>query len=464
MIAEAKLSYSTGNTQEAAPMAKNRPLQDELDKSHEALPAMLLQAMVKEKLKASGIKLRKTALKRLVEQMLDGDLDTIEIDDDDLKASNKADELTTLSFGKDDMEELERRTQRFLDQMPDMIERLAKQNAKRMVQLSRKQWHEDYGLRQAEKVAFSERLRFRWRKGLVPLNLLVEIAREYAEERWEEEHDATNDDGLSPRLDALFGLQRRGCQVSAEIVTLLEAGFADGAMARWRTLFEIAVIADILHGADDATAERYLDHSDVDAKRAADRYMETNPNAPSNPIPVEEMAELTVRMEALEKKYGKAFKTPYGWAAELTGQANPNFMTLVERADRTSNTSVYKMASFNVHANARSLFFRHTNMVTHAGVIAGASNSGLEDPGANTAYAIGQLTALLLPEPLDAIDDLVMLHMVIRLREAAEKGFYKAAEKLHAEDVEQAVLMQHDFSDISVVDIEDFPTADNIDD
>ena len=50
MIAEAKLTYSTGNTQEAAPMAKDRPLQDELDKSHEALPAMLLQAMVKEKL------------------------------------------------------------------------------------------------------------------------------------------------------------------------------------------------------------------------------------------------------------------------------------------------------------------------------------------------------------------------------------------------------------------------------
>lgn len=58
------------------------------------------------------------------------------------------------------------------------------------------------------------------------------------------------------------------------------------------------------------------------------------------------------------------------------------------------------------------------------------------------AYAIGQLTALLLPEPLDAIDDVVTLHTVIRLREAAEKGCYKAAEKLHAEDVEQAVPMQ----------------------
>ena len=67
-----------------------------------------------------------------------------------------------------------------------------------------------------------------------------------------------------------YWLQRRGCQVSADIVTRLAAGFADGAMARWRTLFEIAVIVDILHGADDATAERYMDHSDVDAKRAAD--------------------------------------------------------------------------------------------------------------------------------------------------------------------------------------------------
>ena len=47
--------------------------------------------------------------------------------------------------------------------------------------------------------------------------------------------------------------------------------------------------------------------------------METSPHATSNPIPVEEMAELTARMLALEKKYGKVFKTPYGWAADLTG-------------------------------------------------------------------------------------------------------------------------------------------------
>ena len=42
----------------------------------------------------------------------------------------------------------------------------------------------------------------------------------------------------------------RACQVTDEIICLLENGFADGAMARWRTLHEIAVVAVVIsqHG------------------------------------------------------------------------------------------------------------------------------------------------------------------------------------------------------------------------
>ena len=54
-----------------------------------------------------------------------------------------------------------------------------------------------------------------------------------------------------------------------EIICLLENGFADGAMARWRTLHEIAIVAIVLskHGED--IAQGYLDHQAVESKRAA---------------------------------------------------------------------------------------------------------------------------------------------------------------------------------------------------
>jgi len=60
----------------------------------------------------------------------------------------------------------------------------------------------------------------------------------------------------------LIRLLTRGCQVTDEIICLLENGFADGAMARWRTLHEIADIA-----------KRYVDHQAVESKRKLDKYL-----------------------------------------------------------------------------------------------------------------------------------------------------------------------------------------------
>src|SRR5437870_8332031 len=64
----------------------------------------------------------------------------------------------------------------------------------------------------------------------------------------------------------------RACQVTDEIITLLENGFADGAMARWRTLHEIAVVTSLIsqHGIE--LAERYVAYQAVEAKRALDMY------------------------------------------------------------------------------------------------------------------------------------------------------------------------------------------------
>src|SRR5260370_32451533 len=65
----------------------------------------------------------------------------------------------------------------------------------------------------------------------------------------------------------------RGCQVTDEIICLLENGFADGAMARWRTLHEIAVVAVVLshHGED--IAARYVDHQAVESMRSMRKYI-----------------------------------------------------------------------------------------------------------------------------------------------------------------------------------------------
>tara|TARA_R110002051_G_scaffold226822_2_gene289380 strand:+ start:4432 stop:5787 length:1356 start_codon:yes stop_codon:yes gene_type:complete len=436
-------------------MNHDRPFQREFDKTAEKLPALLWEGLVKDKLKAQGIKIRKKALRKIVAKILDGDFDTIEFDDADIKVPEGTEPDLTLSLDEKDLEELETRSERFMKRIPKMTKRLAKQASKDFVRAAYTQWLEDYALRQSELAAFSERLRYRWRKGLIPLNGLLEMSREYGQQRIDEEISAA-EGALKPRLDVLFGLHLRGCQVCSEIITLLEAGYADGAMARWRTLFELTVVAALIKEADDETAQKYLDHNHVDALKAANRYMQTSPFAISEPVPEAEMAALNARVDELVERYGPSYKQEYGWAAELTGNPNPNFATLVKQAEKETSQSIYKMASFNIHAGARSLFFRQTAMLSHSGLIAGASNSGLEDPGAQTANSISQLTALILPDPVVAIDDIIILNVIIRLRKAADKGFYRAAEKLHKEDVEQVALREHGIPGAGLIDIADY--------
>lgn len=64
---------------------------------------------------------------------------------------------------------------------------------------------------------------------------------------------------------ALRGLHARGCQVYLEILTLVKNGFADGAFARWRTLFEISVIAQFIRMKDNRVAEAFCQAANQDS-------------------------------------------------------------------------------------------------------------------------------------------------------------------------------------------------------
>ena len=59
---------------------------------------------------------------------------------------------------------------------------------------------------------------------------------------------------------AEFEVCRRAAGVAHEVLALLRAGFPDGAHARWRTLYELAVVAHVLAAGNRGTASRYLAH------------------------------------------------------------------------------------------------------------------------------------------------------------------------------------------------------------
>lgn len=144
-------------------------------------------------------------------------------------------------------------------------------------------------------------------------------------------------------FEALTHLHARALLVVSEMICLMKGGFADGALARWRTLHEINVIMVLIreHGQD--LAERYLAHPHVLAGKDI-----TEDEAAAD----EELRELKDRADHIVATLGDAMKNDNGWAASLTGnQTKPNFRKLEELANRTEDRGLYKDASTRIHGN-----------------------------------------------------------------------------------------------------------------
>src|SRR5208282_6072349 len=75
-------------------------------------------------------------------------------------------------------------------------------------------------------------------------------------------------------FEVLTRLHARSCQIASEVLSLLLAGHADGAMARWRSLHEISVVCSFISKHGNELAERYLLHQCVESYKAAAQYQE----------------------------------------------------------------------------------------------------------------------------------------------------------------------------------------------
>lgn len=404
-------------------------VQESLDAAIADLPNQMLRQLVKKKLKEQGVKIKSKFVDAVIDKLMAGDEDFVDIDDDWIKGDAPKSEKITLVFGEDDIDFLNKGQEKFSKQIPEFVNELVRWGAKKYAKLLRADFNEKRQFNLAEMASFHARLEYQWREGLRPLEIMLYIALEYGRQRHQKMEEET--EGLMSSKDrALIALHIRGGQVIAEVLALLKAGFADGAMGRWRTLFEIVVVATVLSDENEDTAQKYLDHSVVEAKKTADRIVEYADENADLPFSDEEFQELSKKYDNFITKYGKEFKGDYGWAAECIGNRNPKFSQLIDLAEKSGNQTIYKVASCNVHANSRALFFRHTNFAQHAGAISGASNVGLQEPGAHTAYSLVQLAALLMPTDEPKLDDLIQLHALMRLRDSAELGFMNAAKEL----------------------------------
>lgn len=411
-------------------------LHDMLTEQLGELPRVLLTELVRDKLTDLGHGENEKLIALFVEDILANRNDDAEMQTLDIENACGIEGELVIHFLLEDIKRLEQAVAEFQTELPELLRETANVAAKAMLKQYRRDWSAWHPHDLVETNGFRLRLQTRWQKGFDGIRMLIEIARDIGVDyqRRGKRSRSLKRAHIGP---ALMHLHARALQIASEMMILMENGFADGAMARWRTLHEITCVATLLNAGGDTLAEKYLLHEHVEARKALLQFRQSQPLLGYKPFPKREATVIERNYQALLVRFGKPFGTDYGWAADYLGEAQPTFRHIEEAAGRERMRSHYKMASQNVHASTKGIAHRLGAMNGRYAGISGASNAGFLEPGQNLAISLIQITMLLLPRtPL--LDDLAQMAILRDLQEQIPKALQRTHRALRREEIEKA--------------------------
>jgi hypothetical protein len=186
-----------------------------------------------------------------------------------------------------------------------------------------------------------------WRIALEHFELLLAIVSGLAV-AWADEVDvpAKIRDG-DVRLEAVWRLARRGIQAAHEVLWMLEGGYPGAAMARWRTMHEIATFALVLSKQSPILSRRFLDHQWIEAQRAIDAMPDGMRQAePAMSAYEEQVQDEVARVRAAHPD--KAFTRVNGWMAPF--EPSCRFSDLQKHVSTELTPMVYLYGNAHTHA------------------------------------------------------------------------------------------------------------------
>ncbi len=206
------------------------------------------------------------------------------------------------------------------------------------------------------RTAFEQRLQARWQKALDLFDSTVILTRE-AGERFSQKHREHVVKDKNALIEALVRIHIRACQTAAAVSVLLKSGFARDALARQRTLHELAVVAFLLKEHGTPLAERFLLHEVIETCTAAEQYESAYARLGYDTPDPANLAYARAKRDRLCQRFGKAYKNNYGWAADVIGKERPTFEDLEKAAHLNHLRPYYRMAGYGVHATAKGMVF-----------------------------------------------------------------------------------------------------------
>lgn len=290
---------------------------------------------------------------------------------------------------------------------------------------------------------FQQRLDERWGEPLELLERLIIWSMEGGR-ALNQEHGFQARRNENYQFQALLHLHSRSVQVALEIHHLLDGGFADGAFARWRSLYELSITSSFISNHSEQTAERFLSYHNIWEYYFAKTYQEHQDDLNVEPLEPEVLDELEEIKDELVDQFGESIDDNgygSGWAAEAhSGNGGPSIHSMKEEVDLEHLSPYYKLACESVHAGSKGTLdrlgiIRHEDIEQPGVLLAGPSNAGLNLPGQLTAISLAQVTTDLLMMHLNSpsLADMLGMQMLV---DDIEQGFAEASEALEQDDRE----------------------------
>ena len=160
---------------------------------------------------------------------------------------------------------------------------------------------------------------------------------------------------------ALREIQGRACQQYLEILCLMQNGFADGACARWRSLYELSVVACFIRESGEEVAKSYFE-----SLKSSDSFY--NWARPADCF--------------------KSFKQ--------TRRINFNDILTNTENPAVKNNEQYDLSHMIIHATPQGTFCRLGNATTSNVIPCGRSNYGFHTVAIHSAHSLAVITEIFL--------------------------------------------------------------------
>lgn len=282
---------------------------------------------------------------------------------------------------------------------------------------------------------FERRLRRYWGSALDRFYAIVVCAEESGSD-FNDLHrqDAANRSNFL--FDALSGLHARACRASFEVHQLLLSGFTMAALARCRTMHELAVTSMVLadYGSTDEfadVAERYILHEAVLNYKDALEYQFHCESLNIGGLDDTEFAKIKARRDVVVARFGKSFNETYGWAVKVTSKDKPTFLDLERLANLGSLRSFYRWASHEVHPDSKGWRLNLSEWEGVTYMSTGHANFGLSEPGQLAMVSLNLCTVsfLMCIHPVSA-ETVVRLLAINELIVGAQNLFVEGERQL----------------------------------